>query len=254
MSTPATPPGVLDPDLPGLDAVLSQGDGRRIRHVEWSPRQRCQVVQEIRSGAVPTFVVHDVTPAQSTTRCMCPDPMLPGLPDTLDVAQVGARLAAVDGGVLAGPPVPVVYRPESRAVITYDVAGPGGRARLFAKLLAAGSARSAATCTAIAEAARRRGGPVRPSRRSWRFGRTSARWYLRRRLGGGCPGARRGRRPQRGCASCGGWGSCSRACTPRRRPLGSRLDGRRRARAAGDPARPGMARRPRGRARARRGA
>ena len=158
----------LDPDLPELDEVLSPrppgvaaGNDCRIRHVDWSPRQRCRVVHEVRGGPAPTFVVSEVTPAGSSTRPMCPDPALPGLPTALDLARVRARLAAVDAAaVLSGPPVPIAYRPGSRAVVAYDLTGPGGPARLFAKLLATGPARSATACTAIAEAARRRGEPV----------------------------------------------------------------------------------------------
>lgn len=169
MSTLVTSPRVaLDPGLPGLDEVLSPHPpgvaaryNCRIRHVDWSPGQRCRVVHEVEGGPAPTFVVSEVTPAGSSTRPMCPDPALPGLPTALDLARVRARLAAVDAAaVVSGSPVPIAYRPGSRAVVAFDLTGPGGPARLFAKLLATGSARSATACTAIAEAARRRGEPM----------------------------------------------------------------------------------------------
>jgi aminoglycoside phosphotransferase (APT) family kinase protein len=158
----------LDPQLPGLTDLLhpppgGPAAGWRLHHVEWSPGRRCRVVYEVRppTGA-PTFVTHELTRTAAVTRPMEADPDLPGLAVALDAAAVAARLAAGCGGPARPCRVtPVAYRPRSRAVLAYDVAVPaGGPSRLFAKVLAAGSARSAAAATAITASARDRGVPA----------------------------------------------------------------------------------------------
>jgi aminoglycoside phosphotransferase (APT) family kinase protein len=159
----------VDPALPGLAAALSAHppgtapeDDCRVRHVEWVPRRRCQVVHEVRTlrrGA--TFLAYEVTASGTAARSMAEDPALPGLPSAMDPAVVRDRLAE-----LLRMPVrtcritPVAYRPATRAVLAYDVPTPSGRERLFAKLLAGGVDRYAAAADALLASARGRHSPA----------------------------------------------------------------------------------------------
>jgi aminoglycoside phosphotransferase (APT) family kinase protein len=157
-----------DPMLPGLTELLSTppavarpGDGWRISHVEWAPRRRCRLVHVV--GAAPTqaLFLQELTPTGITVRAMCPDPALPGLSEVLDARLMEERLVSVLGeGMLDGPAVQVAYRPDSRAVLAYDVQRDGSHSRIFVKVLAEGPARSAAASAAIAGAARSAGVPV----------------------------------------------------------------------------------------------
>ena len=96
----------VDPALPGLSAALSAHppgtaaeDDCRVRHVEWVPRRRCQVVHEVRASlGTATLVSYEVTPAGTTFRRMTGDRGLPGLPSASDPATVADRLAEVFGG------------------------------------------------------------------------------------------------------------------------------------------------------------
>lgn len=159
----------VDPALPGLSAALSAHppgtaaeDDCRVRHVEWVPRRRCQVVHEVRAplGTV-TLVSYEVTPSGTTFGRMAGDRGLPGLPSTLDPAAVADRLAEVFGAPVSACRVtPVGYRPAIRAVLAYDVVTGSGRSRLYAKLLADGCERYAGAAAALAASARRRGVPA----------------------------------------------------------------------------------------------
>src|SRR4051794_5113678 len=154
----------LDPALPGLPAVLSAhppgtaADARcRVRSVDWVPRRRCRVVQEVRGPEGRTLLAYEVTPSGTTVSRPADDPPLPGLPVALSGTRVRSRLAELCRAPVTGCRVtPVAHRPGSRAVVSYDVVAGGGRARFYAKLLAEGSDRYAAAATAIAEAARHR--------------------------------------------------------------------------------------------------
>ena len=156
----------VDPALPGLSAALSAHppgtaaeDDCRVRHVEWVPRRRCQVVHEVRAPlGTATLVSYEVTPSGTTFRRMTGDRGLPGLPSASDPATVADRLAEVFGApVRVCRVTPVVYRPASRAVLAYDVVAEVGRSRLYAKLLADGCERYAAAAAALAASARDRG-------------------------------------------------------------------------------------------------
>jgi aminoglycoside phosphotransferase (APT) family kinase protein len=159
-------PPMVDAMLPGLAVALSAhppgtgvADDCRIRSVEWVPRRRCRVVHEVRRGArTPTLVAYEVTPAGTTASGPADDRSLPGLRVALDPVQARPRLAAVCGiPVQSCSVTPIGYRPDSRAVVAYDVVAGSGRSRLYAKLLAHGADRYAAAATAIASSARRRG-------------------------------------------------------------------------------------------------
>ena len=159
----------VDPALSGLSAALSAHppgtaaeDDCRVRHVEWAPRRRCQVVHEVRPPLrTPTFVSYEVTSSGTTCRGMADDRDLPGLPSALDPAIVRDRLAEVFRAPVRGCRVtPVGYRPASRAVLAYDVVAGSARSRLYAKLLAEGCDRYAAAAAALSASARRRDVPA----------------------------------------------------------------------------------------------
>jgi len=159
----------VDPALPGLSAALSAHppgtaaeDDCRVRHVEWVPRRRCQVVHEVRASLrTATLVSYEVTPSGTTFRRMAGDGGLPGLPSALDPVAVADRLTEVFGEPLRACRItPVGYRPAIRAVLAYDVVAGSGRSRLYAKLLADGFERYAGAAAALAASARRRGVPA----------------------------------------------------------------------------------------------
>jgi len=163
-----TVPPTLDPALPGLRAALSAHppgtapeDDCRVRHVEWSPRRRCRVVQEVRApGRTTTLVAYEVTPSGTTVNGLADDRDLPGLPVALSPARVRERIADLWGTpVQACRVTPVGYRPATRAVVAYDVETRSGRSRLYAKVLSDGSDRYAAAAAAISASARGRGAP-----------------------------------------------------------------------------------------------
>ncbi len=170
MAAPARPDGAfrLDPALPGLAAALSAHppgtaveDRCRVRSVDWAPRRRCRVVQEVRGPARTTLLAYEVTPAGTAVRGPADDPGLPGLGAALSPDRVRHRLAAVcRAPVGACRATPVAHRPGSRAVVAYDVEAGSGRDRLYAKLLADGPDRYAAAATALTGAARRRNAPA----------------------------------------------------------------------------------------------
>jgi aminoglycoside phosphotransferase (APT) family kinase protein len=155
----------VDPALPGLSAALSAHpphtaaeDHCRVRHVEWVPRRRCQVVHEVRTSQALAFVSYEVTASGTTFRRMAADRDLPGLPSALDPATMRERLTEVlRARVDTCHVTPVSYRPATRAVLAYEVVARSGRSRLYAKLLAEGSDRYAAAAAALAASAHRRG-------------------------------------------------------------------------------------------------
>ena len=157
----------VDPALPALGAALSAHppgtaaeDDCRVRHVEWAPRRRCQVVHEVRSPlGTTTLVSYEVIPSGITFRTMAGDRGLPGLPSALDPAAVKGRLADVlRRPVRVDGVTPVGHRPAIRAVLAYDVVSGSERSRLYAKLLADdGCQRYAAAAAALAASARSRG-------------------------------------------------------------------------------------------------
>ena len=111
----------------------------------------------------------EVTSAGTTVRDLTDDRGLPGIRVALSPLAVIDRLADVCPEPLRAVRItPVAYRPGTRAV-AYDLVTAAGRRRLYAKLLAGGPDRYAATAAAItrvgaaAEQARpaaRDGGPV----------------------------------------------------------------------------------------------
>ena len=159
----------LDPALPGIAAAMSAqppgtspDDDCRVRSVEWIPRRRCRVVQEVRSAApAPALVAYEVTPSGTIVRDLSKDPRLPGLRVALDPVRIRHRLEQLCWAPVRDCLVtPVSYRVDTRAVLAYDVRTEGGRSRFYAKLLAEGSHRYAAAAAAIASSARRRAAPV----------------------------------------------------------------------------------------------
>ena len=155
---PAPP---IDAALPELPAVLSAhppgtaaGEDCRIRHVEWVPRRRCRVVQEVRSPGRTALLCYEVTPTGTTVRAPADDDDLPGLAVALDPDHVRDRLARLSGAPVGLCRItPVAYRPATRAVLAYDVVADSGTGRLYAKLLSDGSDRYAAATAAIAASA-----------------------------------------------------------------------------------------------------
>ena len=156
----------LDPALPGLRAALSArppgvpaGSVCRVRTVEWEPRRRCRIVKESRTDdGDQVLLACEVRPSGTVVRRPADDPVLPGLADALDPAVAAHRLAGVVGAPVGACRVtPVAWRPGSRAVVAYDLTAGEVRSRFYAKVLADGAARYAASAEAIAGAARRRG-------------------------------------------------------------------------------------------------
>ena len=168
-SAPALPgrATAVDPALPGLTAALSaRPPGTALRdecrscHIEWSPGRQCRVVHQVRAPGRTTFVAAEVTSAGTTVRDLTDDRGLPGIRVALSPLAVIDRLADVCPEPLRAVRVtPVAYRPGTRVVVAYDLVTAVGRWRLYAKLLAGGPDRYAATAAAITGSARQRNRP-----------------------------------------------------------------------------------------------
>jgi aminoglycoside phosphotransferase (APT) family kinase protein len=158
----------LDEALPELAAALSPrppgavaGDDCRVRSVEWVPRRRCRVIQEIRGAGGTRLLAYEVTPSGTTVQGMADDRGLPGVPEALSPTRVEQRLAEICRAPVRECRVtPVSYRPATHAVLAYDVVTGSGRSRFFAKVLADGSDRYTAAAAAIAASAGRRDAPA----------------------------------------------------------------------------------------------
>lgn len=148
----------LEP-LPEALAAVTRQPSWRLADVRWTPGEGCRLAYRVETPDGPAkFVAIAVSADGWSQHDYRDDPRLPGARHAADPSEVAARLASVEhGGGLPWSVEPVRYRPGSRCVWRYSIAGGDeGRTRYAKVFLGQDFPRQLALLDVLEPARRRR--------------------------------------------------------------------------------------------------